>query len=74
VSKLLPQAFLYDLFAIGDAQGSEILRKLERTVPTEGSWGDANPSYRSLVDKEASGTTIAFKIKTKPSHAYSWSV
>ena len=40
VSKHLPQALQLDFMAIGDKQGNEIKRKLERVLVTEGSWGD----------------------------------
>ncbi len=43
VSKFLPQASLFDLFALGDRQGAELSRRLERAVPEEGSWGGRNP-------------------------------
>lgn len=39
VGKILPQALLYDLLAIGDKQGGVITRKLEMAVPEQGVWG-----------------------------------
>ena len=39
VSKILPQQYLYELLAIGDTRGMEILAKLDRVIPNEGTWG-----------------------------------
>jgi len=40
VSRHLPQANLYDLLAIGDQQGADIIHRLDGSIPHEGSWGD----------------------------------
>lgn len=55
VSKFLPQANLFDLFAIGDIQGNEIIKKLEQRVPNQGSWG--------VQDRTAIGVVTTTKVR-----------
>jgi RNA recognition motif-containing protein len=38
VSKFLPQKFLYDMFAVGDKRGEELIAEIGRLTPKDGSW------------------------------------
>ncbi len=56
---MLPLQYLFDMFAIGDQQGNEIIRKLDRVVPQEGSWG---PNRETLTSAEAPVSTTKVRI------------